>query len=322
VYKGPWQVPSDRPRKDPTAPKRPPSAFLNYSRTRRTELIEENPHVKNTDISKLLGMEWRSIPQEMRQPHIDKEAREREVYHRKISEWRKQQELKTEIAAATESMSSLMKKEQTSQVPRSQSLPAVFKPMTIPSCPAKVTPPQTVRKAIQSSSFSVADRTPTNFERSIHQRNQVWPSLPNIHSSRFYPTETRSNINIGMQNFRFPNSLPAPPLLIPEPQPIFPCLVSRKGNFPEALSINADIPMSYVSEPTLVTPSSTPISTTDYQELFFPHVLPEENDNSTDDNCCNNNNNNNNNNNQYYDFLLNASIEGTDWKNVESIHGA
>jgi len=90
LYKGPWQVPSERPRKDPSAPKRPPSAFLNYSQTRRTALIEENPHVKNTDISKLLGKEWKAVPQEVRQPHIDKEAREREAYHKKISAWRKQ----------------------------------------------------------------------------------------------------------------------------------------------------------------------------------------------------------------------------------------
>ena len=252
-------------------------------------------------------MEWRNISQEVRQPHIDKEAREREVYHRKISEWRKQQEFKKEIAAATENMLCLMKKEQTSRLQRSQSLPAVVKSMTIPSCPAKVTPPQTVRKVIQSSSFSVADRTPANFGLSIDQRNQVLPSLPNIHSSRFYPTETRSNINIGMQNFRFPNSLPAPPMLIPEPQPISPCLVSRKRFF----SINVDIQMSHMPEPTPVTPLSTPtrrISTTDYQELFFPHVLPEEEHDSTDEICCDYNNSNN----QYYDFLLNASIQGTD----------
>lgn len=46
--------------------------------------------MKNTDISKLLGKEWKAVPQEVRQPHIDKEAREREVYHKKISAWRKQ----------------------------------------------------------------------------------------------------------------------------------------------------------------------------------------------------------------------------------------
>lgn len=69
------------------APKRPPSAFLNYCQKRRAELKKQNPTVCNTDISKLLGKEWKKAPAQVRQPHIDKEAKEREEYHKKVAVW-------------------------------------------------------------------------------------------------------------------------------------------------------------------------------------------------------------------------------------------
>ena len=51
---------------------------------------QENPNMKNTEISKLLGQQWKEAPQEVRQPHIDREHRERELYKGVIAEWRKQ----------------------------------------------------------------------------------------------------------------------------------------------------------------------------------------------------------------------------------------
>jgi hypothetical protein len=75
---------------DPNAPKRPPSAFLNYSNLRRAELKRQNPNLKNTEISKLLGQEWKAAPASVRQPHIDKEIHERETYLKDIAAWRRQ----------------------------------------------------------------------------------------------------------------------------------------------------------------------------------------------------------------------------------------
>ena len=43
--------------------------------------------MKNTEISKLLGEEWRNCPAHVRQPHINKEKREREEYHRRVAIW-------------------------------------------------------------------------------------------------------------------------------------------------------------------------------------------------------------------------------------------
>jgi hypothetical protein len=46
--------------------------------------------MKNTEISKLLGEEWKKAPAEVRKPHIDKELRDREAYHKKTLAWRQQ----------------------------------------------------------------------------------------------------------------------------------------------------------------------------------------------------------------------------------------
>jgi len=119
LYTGPWQVPSGRSRKvcfrsdyilmpnrsreliilcdhfweckqDPSAPKRPPSAFLFYSQTMRSKLKQQHPDLKNTEISKLLGQAWKTAPPEVQRPHIEREHREREVYKLKIAKWRKE----------------------------------------------------------------------------------------------------------------------------------------------------------------------------------------------------------------------------------------
>jgi hypothetical protein len=48
----------------------------------------QHPDVRNTDISKMLGEEWKNAPAGVRQPHIDKEAREREEYYKKVAAWK------------------------------------------------------------------------------------------------------------------------------------------------------------------------------------------------------------------------------------------
>jgi len=92
LYTGPWQVPSKRTRKDPSAPKRPMSAFLLYSQGLRQKLKAENPTLKNTEISRLLGEQWKAASEEERKPHIERERRERGQYNKDIAEWRRQRD--------------------------------------------------------------------------------------------------------------------------------------------------------------------------------------------------------------------------------------
>lgn len=93
-YTGPWQVPWKRAKKDPSAPKRPMSAFLYFSQGKRTVLKNKHPEMKNTEVSRLLGEMWRNASEEEREPHISKERSEREKYKVAIAEWRKDFEAK------------------------------------------------------------------------------------------------------------------------------------------------------------------------------------------------------------------------------------
>jgi hypothetical protein len=95
-YTGPWQVPWKRAKKDPSAPKRPMSAFLYFSQGRRKKLKDKNPNLKNTEVSRLLGELWRSASEEEKRPHVDQEKKEREKYKIAIAEWRKEYEKKKE----------------------------------------------------------------------------------------------------------------------------------------------------------------------------------------------------------------------------------
>jgi len=101
-YNGPWQIPFKRAKKDPSAPRRPMSAFLLWSIGMRQQVKEANPTIKNTEVSKILGDIWKKCTYEERRPHIEKEKVEREKYKLAMAEWkiefekRKEEERKLE----------------------------------------------------------------------------------------------------------------------------------------------------------------------------------------------------------------------------------
>jgi hypothetical protein len=95
-YTGPWQVPWKRAKKDPSAPKRPMSAFLYFSQGRRSKLKDANPTLKNTEVSRLLGELWRKASEDDKKPHIEKEKHERGKYKIAIAQWREEFEAKVE----------------------------------------------------------------------------------------------------------------------------------------------------------------------------------------------------------------------------------
>jgi hypothetical protein len=94
TYTGPWQVPWKRVKKDPSAPRRPMSAFLFYSIGKRQQIKSLHPALKNTEISRVLGEMWRGLSNAERTPFIEKEKDEREKYKVAIAEWRKVAETK------------------------------------------------------------------------------------------------------------------------------------------------------------------------------------------------------------------------------------
>lgn len=96
LYTGPWKIPSKRTKKDPRAPKRPCSAFLFFSQSERHKIKEQNPELQNTQISSLLGKVWKSLSEEERRPHVEREQREREQYHKDMAVWKKEREKEEE----------------------------------------------------------------------------------------------------------------------------------------------------------------------------------------------------------------------------------
>mmetsp|Transcript_16017 Transcript_16017/g.24044 ORF Transcript_16017/g.24044 Transcript_16017/m.24044 type:complete len:427 (-) Transcript_16017:189-1469(-) len=81
-------IPKRRAKKHPLAPKRPMSAFLKYSLSRRRAVKADNPDMNNTDISRLLGEMWRNAHEEEKRPYVEEELKERNKYKKEISKWR------------------------------------------------------------------------------------------------------------------------------------------------------------------------------------------------------------------------------------------
>jgi len=102
TYTGPWQVPSKRARKDPSAPKRSMSAFLYFALIERPKIKEKNPDMANTDVSRLLGELWRAASEEDKRPFVEQEKKEREKYKVAMEEWKKQKEIKEEEERKTQ----------------------------------------------------------------------------------------------------------------------------------------------------------------------------------------------------------------------------
>ena len=90
TYTGPWKQPKKRAKKDPSAPKRPMSAFLKFSKTRRKTVKEENPDVSNTDVSRLLGEIWRNASDAEKAPYVEAEIIERNKYKEVMKKWREE----------------------------------------------------------------------------------------------------------------------------------------------------------------------------------------------------------------------------------------
>lgn len=90
MYKGPWKVPANkRTPKDPSAPKRPMSAFLAFSNKRRAALKRQHPDATNADLSKMLSKTWKEAEQPLRQKYMDEEAGLRAHYKVEMGKWRK-----------------------------------------------------------------------------------------------------------------------------------------------------------------------------------------------------------------------------------------
>jgi len=77
-------------KKDPSAPKKPMSAFLAYSQAKRNEVKLEYPRLHNTKLSKILAEMWNSAPEDERNIYRKWEEEKRMVYKDHMDKWRRE----------------------------------------------------------------------------------------------------------------------------------------------------------------------------------------------------------------------------------------
>ena len=67
-------------KQDPNRPKRPLTAFMRYSASRRSTIRGENSELSMIQISKIIGEEWRGLSDDGKRPFHDQAAADHEVY--------------------------------------------------------------------------------------------------------------------------------------------------------------------------------------------------------------------------------------------------
>ena len=97
VYDGPWKVLAHKFSKDPNAPKRPMSAFLAYSNSKRSAIKRENTGLANGEVSRVLAAKWKNADKQEKQVYIDEELTLRMKYKTSIALWRSNEETEKEV---------------------------------------------------------------------------------------------------------------------------------------------------------------------------------------------------------------------------------
>ena len=99
-YTGPMHVPNKRIKKPVGAPKRAMSSFLSFSQLMRPEIRAQHPNLKNTDVSSVLAQKWHEASDEEKRPHIQRELKDREKYHRDMARWKEEEHDRSEANKA------------------------------------------------------------------------------------------------------------------------------------------------------------------------------------------------------------------------------
>ncbi|EDO38755.1 predicted protein, partial [Nematostella vectensis] len=70
--------------------KRPMNCFMVWSREKRCQILQENPGINNARLSKLLGMAWKKLSVEEKEPYIEKAKHLTEMHKEKHPDYKYQ----------------------------------------------------------------------------------------------------------------------------------------------------------------------------------------------------------------------------------------
>ena len=90
-YKGPWKLPSpDAATPVEGCPKRPPSAFVVFSKDRREVMRTAANGATEAEIDRIVNLQWTNLSEEEKSVYLNQENGARQEYKTKMQEWRKQ----------------------------------------------------------------------------------------------------------------------------------------------------------------------------------------------------------------------------------------
>ena len=75
-------------KKDPNAPKRPPSGFFLFCSEFCSKIKSTNPGISIGDVAKKLGEMWNNLSDSEKQPHINKAAKLKEKYEKDVTDYK------------------------------------------------------------------------------------------------------------------------------------------------------------------------------------------------------------------------------------------
>mmetsp|Transcript_41842 Transcript_41842/g.61441 ORF Transcript_41842/g.61441 Transcript_41842/m.61441 type:complete len:444 (+) Transcript_41842:215-1546(+) len=92
-YGGSWKIEMEEgPKKDPSAPKRPMSAFLFFSKEMRTKVKSQNPELHNVEVSRELGSLWRTMTDEEKLPYVTLYEETKKIYTADKAQYNKEKQ--------------------------------------------------------------------------------------------------------------------------------------------------------------------------------------------------------------------------------------
>ncbi|KAG2464375.1 HMGB3 protein, partial [Polypterus senegalus] len=77
-----YQPAKGKKKKDPNAPKRPPSGFFIFCSEQRPKIKSANPSLSIGDVAKKLGEMWNNLNDAAKQPYVNKAAKLKEKYEK------------------------------------------------------------------------------------------------------------------------------------------------------------------------------------------------------------------------------------------------